>query len=353
MNHFTRKLVTEWRKLKLPFGDSCVVIAVSGGADSVALLLAIAELREIKKLKNRFVVAHFNHDLRGAESLADADFVRGLTTKYDFELVMQIPNEPSSLRNKKGNLEQHARNARYKFLLETAANLHAADVLTAHTLNDQAETLLINLIRGSGIEGLSGMKTKRDLQSNEESDGEMKTAKIQLVRPLLSWARREDTENFCLYNEVEFRRDAMNEDLKFSRVRIRKILLPMLADFNPKILETLARTADLLRESAERSAILENQRIEMPLKQPTENQISTLILKDLREMLPLFLRSILREWLKKNRGNTRGLQLKHIAAIENLIVSRKSGRIVELPDGDRILKKGGRLEFQAAMVEKC
>src|SRR5205807_4269723 len=110
-----------------------------------------------------------------------------------------------------GNLEQNARNARYEFLAETAANLHAFAVLTGHTVNDQAETFLLNLIRGSGVEGLSGMKTVRELDTGKNEKGEKDggadnpalfplqplSASPLLVRPLLGWAKRSDTEAFC------------------------------------------------------------------------------------------------------------------------------------------------------------
>ena len=162
MQNFTRKLITEWRKLKLPFAGETFVVAVSGGADSVGLMLAIDELRRRKKLENRFVVAHFNHNLRGADGEKDAEFVRGLTTKLNYEFVCEIQDSRFKIQNQPGNLEQNARDARYEFLSETAEKLYARYVLTAHTLNDQAETFLMNLIRGSGIEGLGGMKSVRD-----------------------------------------------------------------------------------------------------------------------------------------------------------------------------------------------
>ncbi|NEL61292.1 tRNA lysidine(34) synthetase TilS, partial [Escherichia coli] len=153
------------------------------------------------------VLAHFNHDLRGNESFEDENFVKELAEKLQFELVLGSPNQESKIENQKGNLEQNARRARYQFLNETAQNLHAEGILTAHTLNDQAETFLLNLIRGSGLDGLGGMKPIRNQKSeqkkgevDEESEIENIKPEIRLIRPLLTWARREDTENFCLFN---------------------------------------------------------------------------------------------------------------------------------------------------------
>ena len=355
MHNFTRNLLTEWRKRKLPFADKTFIVAVSGGADSVSLLLALHELKELKKLNLRFVAAHFNHDLRGEESDADAEFVRSLTVKLDFELALKKEKIAGA-----GNLEQNARNARYDFLYETAENVRADGILTAHTLNDQAETFLHNLMRGSGLQGLGGMKpvtipdSRFQIPDSDKQFGIWNLESgISLIRPLLNWATRDDTENFCHLNEFKFRRDSMNEDLKFNRVRIRKILIPMLQDFNPKIIETLAQTASLLREENE-FLDAEMQRIsdenQNSAEKTTEEERGTkdknsLPLKDLRDLFPSMRKRILRDWLKNRRGDLRSLDAKHLAAIENLIFSRKSGRTVELPNGEILLKNDGHLTF--------
>ncbi len=369
MNQFSKDLLTEWRKLDLPFADETFIVAVSGGADSVSLMLALNELKERGKLNLRFVVAHFNHNLRGADSDLDAEFVKGITNKFNFELASKIQNPKSKIQNQSGNLEQNLRTARYEFLTETAQNLNAYGVLTAHTLNDQAETFLLNLIRGSGLDGLSAIKPIRNLESRvesresennigieEKSKIQNPKSKIRLVRPLLNWAKREDTENFCGLNKIEFRHDALNDDLAFKRVRVRKILIPLLQEFNPKIIETLAKTSELLNDSAEYIAAGNRQSAEnFSLEEretKTEDEIKNLSLKDLKDVFPSIRRTILREWLKDNRGNLRRLELKHIEAVEKLIFSRKSGKVVELPDGELVLKKNGKLYFQKTKVEK-
>jgi tRNA(Ile)-lysidine synthase len=349
MHKFVRNLLTEWRKLDLPFEGETFVVAVSGGADSVSLAVALDDLRKRKKLNSRFVIAHFNHDLRGEESEKDADFVQDLAQKFCFELVYQ-----KGKVSKKGNLEQNARLARYEFLTETAAILPAGGILTAHTINDQAETFLLNLIRGSGITGLAGMKPlitnyklqitnseqkSRNSDSEKQSPIASRQSPIALIRPLLNWATREDTENFCRFHNLEFRRDSMNEDLNFRRVRVRQSLLPLLKEFNPKIIQTLAKTANLLGAETE----TKDQRPE------TNNQF--LILKDLNFLSKPALYKTLREWLEANRGNLRQLDSKHIEAIERLAFSRKSGRIVELPNGESVLKENGKLLWRPKNIE--
>lgn len=365
MHKFVRDLITEWRKLGLPFADETIVVAVSGGADSLSLLLALDDLRVRKKLNLRLVAAHFNHKLRSHESDADEEFVKHLAIEKGFELVIGHGGIAA-----KGNVEQNARDARYDFLTRTANNLDAYGVVTAHTMNDQAETFLLNLVRGSGVDGLSGMRPVRELRSegveefksleNEKNVTALEhppvsespflpfSATPQLIRPLLSWARRADTENFCRECGVEYRYDTMNEDMSFKRVRIRKILLPVLTDLNPKIIETLARTANLMRQSepgAGATGFLGPGQISIT---PT----GELSIKDLKRFDKPQLYRTLRVWLRTHRGDLRSISLKHIESIERLILSPKSGRVVELPGGGTVQKHDGRLVFANIKVDK-
>ena len=324
MDKFVRSLITEWRKLGLPFDGETVVVAVSGGADSMSLMLALHELRSRKKILNRTIVAHLNHRLRGSESDEDESFVREQAERCGFEFVSKSTRLP-----KTGNLEQHARDARYGFLQDVAIKNRAFAVLTAHTQNDQAETFLLNLIRGSGPDGLAGMRSVREMERG-----------ILLVRPLLSWATRADTEEFCRSNEVKYRVDRMNNDEKFSRVRIRKRILPLLVDMNPAIVKSLARSADLIRQNVDIQSESETA--------PSAN----LQLKDLTPMSKTRLYSTLRSWLRGRRGTLRGLGSEHIQAIERLISSRKSGKTVELPAGGRVTRHRGELSYIDIKVEK-
>lgn len=356
MHKFVRNLITEWRQLGLPVSGEMIILAVSGGADSVSLLLAVADLSKRKKLSHQIIVAHFNHGLRGKESDADESFVERLARSLDFEIAVGKGKIP-----KKGNLEQNARTERYEFLRTTAAEYNAFAILTAHTMNDQAETFLMNLIRGSGPDGLAGMQPvrkavangtswdisgrlgtlwdRRDTRDNGTTGhrGTRDTGQALLVRPLLRWAKRVDTEQFCKESGIKYRKDSMNEDKAYKRVRIRKSVLPMLAKINPKIVQTLANTAELLSE---------------PGAVATGFLSDKIGLKELRELPKAQLYATLRAWLRSNRGNLRALGLKHIGAIERLIHSPKSGRTVELPNGERVVKHGGRLVFEKIKVEK-
>ncbi|MGI8469761.1 MAG: tRNA lysidine(34) synthetase TilS [Pyrinomonadaceae bacterium] len=361
MHKFTRNLLTEWRKLGLPFENETILAAVSGGADSSALILALSDLREAKKLKLNFVVAHFNHGLRGADSDADAEFVKQLAKDLNFEFICGIQNPEFKLQNRKGNLEQNARAARYRFLFEAAEKLDAFAVLTAHTINDQAETFLLRLIRGSGIEGLGAMRRVRNAECGmrnekisekqnfriiqqppdiENSAFRVPRSTLLLARPLLGWAKREATENFAREGKIDFRHDSMNDDEIFSRVKVRKKLVPLLREFNPKIIETLARTAFLLQKDAEQLSVISYQLSE------------ELFIDGLKSLSKSMLYQVLREWLKSVRGDLRQIDSHHIKSIEQLIFSPKSGRKIELPAGGSVIKRDGKIFFEKSKVEK-
>jgi tRNA(Ile)-lysidine synthase len=342
---FVRDLITEWRRLDLPVAGGTAVVAVSGGADSVSLLIAIDELVKAGKLDLRIVSAHFNHRLRAAESHEDEEFVRHLTSGRCIELATGHGDISAD-----GNLEQNARVARYAFLRQTAENLGACLVAAGHTVNDQAETFLINLIRGSGVDGLSAMRAVRVLEGEKRGVGEeemedsaerdqfpalrFSPSSLLLVRPLLNWAKRKDTEGFCRDLGVDYRYDTMNEDTAFRRVRIRKVLVPLLEDINPNIVETLANTAKLMQHLADANP--------PEMDDPVPGVLELAYLKKLSK--PDLYRTI-RTWLKAHRGTTRRLELKHIEAIERLIFSRKSGKTAELPGDVRVVRSGGKLAF--------
>lgn len=355
MHSFVRNLITEWRRLELPVENATVVVAVSGGADSVSLLLGLNELKKASKLDLRIVAAHLNHQLRGVESDVDEQFVKHLTTELGIGLDLHREKIKAD-----GNLEQNAREARYKFLAEAARNLDAFAVLTGHTMNDQAETFLLNLVRGSGPEGLSGMSVTRELGTETQGRGDagkkgeekvsaslrltvspspllpFSSSPLLLIRPLLNWAKRIDTEGYCHELGIEYRYDTMNDDTAFKRVQIRKILLPLLEDMNPNIVETLVNTASLMPRPNKLSA-----------DAPKHAELS---LADLKTLSKADLYEMLRSWLRQHRGNTRALQLKHIQAIERLVFSDKSGKTAELPGG-RVTKSGGKLVYEENKVE--
>jgi len=218
--------------------DVTVLVAVSGGADSVALLRAMVALK--RGGPGRLCVAHLNHQLRGSESAADAAFVVELCGQLGLRCEVGRAPVASLAANSPDGIEAAARTARYGFFRRTAERLGARYLVTAHTADDQAETILHRLVRGTGIAGLSGMARARPLGSA-----------VTLIRPLLAIRRR---QLLAYLDDLEqpYRRDSSNDDVRFTRNRVRHHLLPELAEqFNPGVVDALVRTGRLAGEVQE------------------------------------------------------------------------------------------------------
>jgi tRNA(Ile)-lysidine synthase TilS/MesJ len=243
---------------------------------------------------------------------------------------------------------------------EVARAAGARVVLTAHTQEDQAETLLLALVRGSGAEGLGGMRAVRALDEDEP--------RVLLARPLLGWARRAETAAYCQARGVEVRADAMNEDERFARVRVRRRLLPLLTEFNPRVIAALARTAELLRADARaldaQAALLlaaaradgagqRKRNGEAGQRAPNESApeadalcawpLRVAVLRGADEAVR---RRALRLWLKAGRGDLRRLTRAHVRGVERLLVGERGRRVAELPGGARIERRRGLLIFK-------
>jgi tRNA(Ile)-lysidine synthase len=214
-----------------------VGVAVSGGADSVALLRILLELRQ--ELGIVLSALHFNHKLRGPESESDEQFVRDLAAQHDLEIVCQSRDVKTYAAEKKLSLEAGARELRYQFFERLLQDRQQDRIATAHTLDDQAETVLLRLIRGSGFRGLGGIRRRLQV---EDLGGEVCG---EIVRPLLN-VRRATVRTYLGDISQAWREDATNTDAKFTRNRVRQLLLPLLEkEFNPAIPEKMAELAEI------------------------------------------------------------------------------------------------------------
>jgi tRNA(Ile)-lysidine synthase len=258
------------------------------------------------------------------------------------------------------NLEQAARRARYEFLAGAALKWQARVVLTGHTMDDQAETVLLRLMRGSGAQGLSGIEPVRAL---DQKSG------VLLVRPLLRWARRASTEEYCRERGAEVRVDAMNLDERYARVRVRRKLLPLMASFNGRVVEAISRSAELLRDETEAlgpvalrlldeasASVAQEDEAgapgadEMGCERASDS--SPLRVDVLRDAPKGLRRRALRLWIERGRGDTRRLELVHLLAVEALLEGARGGRVAELPGGMMVLRKRGWLYLLPKRVEK-
>lgn len=208
--------------------SSPVIAAVSGGHDSTAMLLG---LHQIISPSSNLIAAHYNHKLRGNDSNADEDFVRELCNNHGINLhIGQSDTENQHIS------EDKARNARYAFLADIQAKTETQAVVVAHTLEDQAETVLLRLTRGSGIRGIAAMQNRRTLKLTNES-------RLTILRPMLQITHAE-TKSFLESIGVKARHDVSNDDWKrFARNRIRHRIIPELATINPSAVQAVARLA--------------------------------------------------------------------------------------------------------------
>ena len=291
----------------LDHGDR-VVVAVSGGADSVVLLSLLLDVRTQFELD--LIVAHLNHNLRGTASDEDEEFVRVLAHRLGTRFVSEkIPD--ADVKARSGGLENWAREQRYAFLLRVAGSVLSQKVALGHTMNDQAETFLMRLFRGSGSVGLSAMSFRREM----------------FIRPLLSIQRKEILE-YLKVRGIQWREDASNLETQFVRNRLRQELIPSLQNrYNPKIVPQLAATADILHEDSEalqfwaakvfdREAIIEG------------NSISWKV--DSLVSLPSGLqRRLIRLSFERMAPGGNALSARNVASIIELLSEGKSGTSIQ------------------------
>jgi len=220
-----------------------VGLAVSGGADSVAMLRAVAELAP--ELGVIPFVLHLNHRLRGAEADGDAEFVAELAARLGIEAAIESEDVAALAAGQHLSLEAAGRRARYGFFLRAARDLRLNAVATAHTRDDQAETVLLRLLRGAGTSGLAAIHRSCPLaELVPESAGSQADA-VRLIRPLLGIGRREVEEYLASLGQ-SFRQDASNSAERFLRNRLRAELLPTLErEYNPRLREALCETAEI------------------------------------------------------------------------------------------------------------
>ncbi len=287
-----------------------VLLAISGGIDSVVMMDMLVRLQN--KLDFQAVAATFNHQLR-PEAAEEAEFVRCLAEKYQLPFYLGAEDIASLAKGK--NLQDTARRERYAFLFSLAYKLGAAAIATAHHRDDQAETLLLHLLRGSGLTGLSGMSP----------------AKNQVIRPLLPLSR----EEIVAYGEglgLEHREDLSNYSVKYQRNRIRWQLMPLLREFNPQVVEALNATADICRDE------------DALLNDLAENALAEVLLRDDRAVdaggfaqLPLALkRRVLKKAFCLLAGDVAELSFCQVEAM----LALKDEQSVSLPGGLLAYRRG-------------
>ena len=310
-------------------GDG-IIIGVSGGADSVCLLLLLHDLRTKYDLTLR--VVHIEHGIRGELSIQDAEFVKQLCKKLDVDFRMYSYQVEQYAREHRLTVEEAGRKLRYETFAREAQELQelldarreypsSVRIAVAHNANDNAETMLFHLSRGSGIDGLCGIPAMRE----------------NIIRPLLAVSRSE-IEAYLQEMQQEYHVDATNADLKYHRNKIRHQVLPVLEEINPQAVQHITAATDSLQEIADYL----NGTCEQVLQQVCVED--TLDRNILATYPPVIRKKVLHRWISQYANGGKDITAVHIRAVAELL-SASIGKSVDLPYGLRVESMDGTLRI--------
>jgi tRNA(Ile)-lysidine synthase len=299
-------------------GD-CVLVGVSGGADSVCLALAL------KELGYPIAIAHLNHGLRGPGADEDERFTAALAQRLGVRFFTR------KVLLIMGNTEAAGRDARRDFFNELAEQHGFTKIALAHTRNDRVETFLINLLRGAGPEGLVSMAPVSG----------------KIIRPLIETSR-EQIEAYLEEQNQPWQTDDTNFDLGFARNRLRHVVIPTLtSEFNPNLIETLTRTVEILEGEDEWMRSLAEDWLR---KNGTKEEDDFVIRVDALHTAPIALiRRVLRAALRKAGSELHDVSFDHIEVVRSLLEPGKSGKFIEIPGGMQVAREFNRLVFRPAL----
>lgn len=304
-----------------------VLVAFSGGPDSSALLHLLLEFAKDFPLK--IELAHFNHKLRGEESDEDENFCRREAEKLGLPIHIGSDDVRDYAKKRKINLEEAGSILRYKFLKAKAKEIGANKIALGHTMNDQAETFLMRVLRGSGLKGLSSIFPVKD---------------EIFVRPLIE-IKREEIEDYLKKEGIPSRLDSSNLSMKLLRNRIRFELIPYLEErFGKRLVEHLSKSAQLIREEDEINRIVEEEKYKGLIYREDGLKLN---IKDLKNFPFPLQRRIVRRFIEEVKGNLRRIGFYHIEQVRNLDKEREAhlpGKIVIRREGDWIFEKKKPLE---------
>jgi len=309
--------------------EEIVLIGVSGGADSVCLLHVLAKWQ--KELGIKLHVAHLNHQLRGVESEADAKYVSNLAGSLGIPITIDRQDVTAYRTERNCSIEEAARELRYGFLAKVAREVGANRIAIGHTKDDQVETILMHILRGTGITGLCGLAPCSPMAYDRRGmlATSQKRSNLLVIRPLLD-ITREETMRYCEEHQLDPRIDSSNLSLSFYRNRLRLQLLPLLRQYNPSVEQALLRLADIAKED---NAFIEQQASGFWDEVARQENNAIHLNKGQIANLPIALqRQLLRAAIAKLAGDTRDIEANHIKAIRSLL-NKPVGKRISLPHG--------------------
>ncbi len=303
-----------------------VVVGVSGGPDSVALFHLLWTLRDEYSLS--LLIAHLNHQFRGQSAKKDADFVKNMAENFGVSCTVKTMDVRAMSRSLKMTEEEAGRKARYDMYEEVAYQERADRIAVGHHKDDQAETVLLNLIRGAGMEGLGGMDPVRN---------------NKIIRPLLLVSKKEIVD-YCEIHGLESRIDETNLQTDYHRNKIRLELIPLLEkEYNPKICDAMSRTAKIMQEENNFLHELTKQKCEDMIEWEEGAQLICLNL--LTKEGKALQRRILREAVRLYKGDVYHVRFQHIEETLQIALEGKPGQQKTLPGGIVAVKEYDKLRL--------
>lgn len=308
-----------------------VVIGVSGGPDSIALLTILNKLKE--KWNIKLYVAHINHRIR-KEAEEETEYVKDFCAKIGVEIYIKEINVEEEAKRLKIGTEEAGRNIRYAFFEEVLEKVGANKIATAHQKNDNAETVLMNIMRGTSIAGLKGIEKVRD---------------GKFIRPLIECSR-EEIENYCKDNKLDPKYDKSNNENIYTRNKIRNILIPYLQkEYNPNIIDTINRLADLAAQEEQfLNKVVEKEYEKLLIS--VDNKRENIVILDLKKFnqLDYIIKSKLVLYtIAKVYGRTTGIEKVHIDDIIKLCENNIGNKYLSPRKGIKVYVKKGKIFFMA------
>jgi len=327
MDKFVQKMRSFMKTHRMVQRGESIVVGISGGPDSVALLYSLWELSTDLSLK--LIVAHLNHSTRGKDSMGDARFVRNVADQLGLDCYSEEKNVREIQRQLKGSFQEVARQVRQEFFDEVCAKTGAQKVALGHTRDDQAETVLMNMLRGSGSRGMSGMSPVRG----------------RIIRPLMGFSRKDILE-FLDRKSLAFRKDSSNQSPDYLRNRIRMDLIPHIeGNFNPNLKQNLANMSELLLDEDRYLDEVTEESFHR-LKSWDESLLELSL--EITELLDLPIpiqRRLVRKHIAVIKGDLRKVSHTHIQQVMNLAGPQGERKKIPLPDGLEVSRQSGRLIF--------
>ncbi len=317
MSDFIKKILSTIQKYNmLSYGDH-VLVGLSGGPDSVCLLFVLNKLKSPFKLKISAI--YFDHGLRPEEIPEEINFCQKICDTLDLNFYTQKINVKEFAEREKINLQEAARILRYEVFDQLSLRIKANKIALGHNADDQAETVLMRLLRGAGPAGLSGIPPVRK----------------KIIRPLIEMEKKE-IENFLKENKIQYLLDSSNMKLEYMRNKIRHLLIPVIKEISPQATKIISKTANILREENDYINVAVTKALMRLMSRKTDQKVE-LFCNPLEVLNIVILRRALRVAIDSVR-DLRGIEFDHIEDIIKLIKNGKPGDRIYLPKGIRAIK---------------